>query len=73
MKKLFLMLTFLGSVVTTAFAENKIPNPDEPAVYIYTHICEDGTVLAAASNFEWSQAAIDAFHAAPTAECGIQH
>lgn len=27
----------------------------------------------AASNFEWSQAAIDAFHAAATAECGIQH
>ena len=38
MKKLFLMLTFLGSVVATAFAENK-PQPTEYYVVLYRGWC----------------------------------
>lgn len=40
MKKLFLMLAFLGSVVITAFAENKPKPKEEPYVYTFCGHCE---------------------------------
>ena len=73
MKTFILMLAFLGSVVTTAFAGNELPNPDDPVIYTYTHICDDGTMLVAVSNFEWDQATIAAWHAAAANECANQH
>ena len=43
MKKLFLMLAFLGSVVTTAFAENK-PKPTEYYVVLYRGWCGEANI-----------------------------
>ena len=43
MKKLFLMLAFLGSVVTTAFAENK-PKPTEYYYVLYRGWCGEADI-----------------------------
>lgn len=66
MKKLFLMLAFLGSVVTTAFAENKpVPN-----VYVYVYFCDNGTVQTLVRPFELTVEEIEIWYRDAERQCG---